>query len=63
MQTLRPLVGNLRSIHVHWNTCITDGFLVWLAKSLPGLEVRVVEKDCAVTAEAIVSLRSIGYVP
>ena len=39
-QTLRPLVGNLRSLHVHWNTCVTDGFLVWLAKSLPRLEVR-----------------------
>lgn len=38
MQTLRPLVGNLRSLHVHWNTCVTDSFLVWLAKSLPRLE-------------------------
>ena len=40
MQTLRPLIGNLRSLHVHWNTCVTDSFLVWLAKSLPRLEVR-----------------------
>ena len=38
--TLAPLVANLRSIHLHWNTCITDEFLSWLAESMPRLEVR-----------------------
>ncbi len=38
--TLAPLVANLRSIHLHWNTCITDDFLSWVAESMPRLEVR-----------------------
>lgn len=39
--TLTPLVvGNLRSLHVHWNSCVTDEFLSWAVRSIPLLEVR-----------------------
>lgn len=38
--TLPPLVANLRSLHVHWNSCVTDEFLSWAIQSLPRLEVR-----------------------
>lgn len=40
-QTLPPLVSKLRSLHVHWNSCITDAFLLWVGKTLPRLEVSV----------------------
>eukprot|EP00752_Nemacystus_decipiens_P003939 g3607.t1 len=36
--TLAPLVGNLRSLHVHWNSCVTDEFLSWAVQSIPRLE-------------------------
>lgn len=39
-KTLPPLAANLRSLHVHWNTCVTDEFLSWAVKSMPRLEVR-----------------------
>ncbi|CAM9904189.1 unnamed protein product [Pylaiella littoralis] len=37
-KTLPPLAANLRSLHVHWNTCVTDEFLSWAVKSMPRLE-------------------------
>eukprot|EP00903_Cladosiphon_okamuranus_P006512 g6364.t1 len=36
--TLSPLVGKLRSLHVHWNSCVTDEFLSWAVQSMPRLE-------------------------
>ncbi|CAM9176974.1 unnamed protein product [Ascophyllum nodosum] len=33
--TLDPLAPKLRSLHVHWNTCVTDDFLMWAAKTMP----------------------------
>lgn len=38
--TLTPLLPNLRSLHVHWNTCITDEFLSWASQAMPRLQVR-----------------------
>ncbi|CAM9566214.1 unnamed protein product, partial [Hapterophycus canaliculatus] len=37
-EILLPLVGNLRSLHLHWNTCVTDEFLSWAGRSIPRLE-------------------------
>ncbi|CAM9370368.1 unnamed protein product [Ectocarpus fasciculatus] len=36
--TLPPLLPNLRSLHVHWNTCITDEFLSWVSQAIPRLQ-------------------------
>ncbi|CAM9102873.1 unnamed protein product [Scytosiphon promiscuus] len=37
-ELLPPLVGNLRSLHLHWNTCVTDELLSWVGRSMPRLE-------------------------
>lgn len=48
---LTPLVGNLRSLHVHWNSCVTDEFLSWAVQSIPRLEVRTMELRAGFTLQ------------